>query len=184
MDLLRETGVLHQGHFRLTSGKHSDTYLQCALVLQYPDKAGLLCSQLATIFKDQAIDLVIGPAIGAVVMAQETARALGVRAIFTERENGRMALRRGFSIRPGERVLAVEDVVTTGGSVQEVLEVVQELGGVPVGVGAIVDRSSGQALFPVPLHALIKVEAKTYEPNDCPLCRQGLPLTKPGSRQV
>lgn len=184
MEILRETGVLHQGHFRLTSGKHSDTYLQCALVLQYPDKAGLLCGQLASYFKDQQVDVVIGPAIGAVVMAQETARALGVRAIFTERENGRMALRRGFSIKPGERVLAVEDVVTTGGSVQEVLEVVKELGGVTIGVGAIVDRSSGQALFPVSLHALIKVEAKTYEPNDCPLCRQALPLTKPGSRQV
>lgn len=184
MELLRETGVLHQGHFRLTSGKHSDTYLQCALVLQYPDKAGLLCSQLAANFKDETIDAVIGPAIGAVVMAQETARALGVRAIFTERENGRMVLRRGFAIKPGERFLAVEDVVTTGGSVQEVLEVVKDLGGVPVGVGAIVDRSGGQALFPVPLHALVKVEAKIYQPEECPLCQQGLPLVKPGSRQV
>jgi len=184
LDLFQKTGVLLEGHFRLTSGRHSGQYLQCAQVLQYPRYTDQLAEELAAAFTGQAIDTVIGPALGGIIIAYEVARKLGTRALFAERENGVMTLRRGFRISPGERVLVVEDVVTTGGSVNEVLEIVAAQQGQVVGVGALVDRSGGRLNFGVPLRALLELEIPSYSPAECPLCQAGLPLVKPGSRAV
>ncbi|MDZ7374201.1 MAG: orotate phosphoribosyltransferase [candidate division KSB1 bacterium] len=183
LDIFRKTGALLEGHFLLTSGLHSPQYFQCALVLQYPWYAELFCREIANRFAAAKVEAVIAPAMGGIVVSQEVGRLLGVRAMWAERETDRMALRRGFSIRPGERVLVVEDVVTTGGSVHEVIEVVRGSGGEVVGVGAIVDRSSGRASFGVPFAAAFAMDVVTYNPADCPLCRQGIPLVKPGSRK-
>jgi orotate phosphoribosyltransferase len=180
--LYESTGALLRGHFRLTSGLHSDTYLQSALVLQRPDDAARLGQALAARFRWVAIDVVVAPALGGILVAHEVARALGVRGLFTEREDGRMTLRRGFRIGPGERCLVVEDVVTTGGSTREVMAAVEALGGVVAGVGALVDRSGGKADLPEPRAALLTLEVPSYRPEDCPLCRAGVPVVKPGSR--
>lgn len=184
LDILKEAGALLSGHFLLTSGRHSDHYMQCARVFENPALASELCDELADLFRDDNVQLVAGPALGAITMAYETARALGVRNVFAERENGVMTLRRGFEIKPGERVLLVEDVITTGGSVREVRELIERAGGVVVGVGAIVDRSAGKVDFGVPLRAVLSMAIESYESTDCPLCRQGLPLVKPGSRAI
>jgi orotate phosphoribosyltransferase len=184
LDIFAETGVLLQGHFLLTSGKHSPHYLQCARVLQYPHHAAALCADLAAQFSHSRPELCVGPALGGVIMAYETARNLGVRGLFAEREkDGSMALRRGFTIDQGERVLVLEDVVTTGGSVMEVINLVRQMGANVVGVGAVVDRSSGKADFGVPFKALISLEAEAFSPEECPLCRQGIPAVKPGSKK-
>lgn len=182
--LFKERSALLEGHFRLTSGLHSNRYIQCAQVLQYPDLSALLGERLADHFGELDVDLVVGPAIGGIIVAQEVGRALGVRAIFTEREQGKMTLRRGFEIKRGERVVVVEDVVTTGGSTKEVLDLVKEKGGVIVGVGSLVDRHRGDLDFGVPFFPLLKLDIETYSPDDCPLCRGGLPLVKPGSRSI
>jgi len=184
MALFKRTGVLWEGHFVLTSGRHSAHYLQCASVQQFPEENALLCRELAANFKGQGITTVIGPAIGAIVMSYEIARYLGTRFLFAERENGVMTLRRSFTLEPGERVLVVEDVITTGGSVKEVMEVVKQHGAVPVGVGVLVDRSNGRADLGVPVKSLITFDFETYAPENCPLCRQGVPFIKPGSRQI
>lgn len=181
-DILAETGVWQRGHFRLTSGRHSDQYMQCARLFEQPDKAGLLCRALAELFADDGVELVVGPAVGAVQMAFEVSRHLGCRNLFAEREQGVMTLRRGFVIPPGTRVLVVEDTVTTGGTVQEVVDLVQARGGIVAGVGAIVDRSGGAADFGVPLRACVRMDIPSWPPEDCRLCREGVPLTKPGSR--
>ncbi|NLM45848.1 MAG: orotate phosphoribosyltransferase [Firmicutes bacterium] len=184
MDILQETGVLLQGHFLLTSGRHSEHYLQCARVFQYPDRAAELCRALAEKFAGFEPDVCIGPALGGIIIAYETARELKTRGIFAERdETGGMTLRRGFAIKPGEKVLVLEDVVTTGGSVREVMELVQAHGGQVVGVGSIVDRSNGQVDFGVPYHALVRLDVTSFAPADCPLCAQGIPAVKPGSRK-
>ena len=184
LEIFKETGVLLEGHFLLTSGRHSNAYLQCARVFQYPQYAQELCGALAETFKAAKVELCIGPALGGVVIAYETARALGVRGLFAERDkDGTMALRRGFLICPGERVLVLEDVVTTGGSAKEVLELVGSMGGKVVGVGTIVDRSGGSADFGVPYSSLIRLEAAAHFPADCPLCKAGIPAVKPGSRK-
>lgn len=182
LHLFRETGVWQEGHFLLSSGNHSRAYLQCALVLQYPQHAERLVRPLAEAFRDAGVDVVAAPAMGGILVGYELARALGVRAIFAEREEGRLRFRRGLRVEAGERALVAEDVVTTGGSVKEVLERVVEAGGVPVGVAALVDRSGGQVEFGVPFRALIALTLEHYPPEACPLCRQGLPITKPGSR--
>ncbi|NPV27703.1 MAG: orotate phosphoribosyltransferase [Firmicutes bacterium] len=182
--MFKEDQALLEGHFRLTSGRHSDRYMQCALVLQHPDHTARLGEELARRFRGQRIDLVIGPAMGGIIVAYEVARALGVRALFTERENGVMSLRRGFTIKPGEKVLVVEDVVTTGGSVQEVIEVVKGQGGEVVGVGVLVDRSNGQVKFGVQQEAVLTLDVVSWPAEECPLCKEGLPVVKPGSRQV
>ena len=183
LEVLQKTGVLLNGHFLLTSGRHSDRYLQCARVFQYPDYSEEFCQALAQAFTTEKPDLCIGPALGGVVIAYETARAMKTRGLFTEREkDGTMALRRGFTIRPGEKVLVLEDVVTTGGSVREVISLVHNLGGVVIGVGSIVDRSNGNVDFGVPYHALIRLDVTSYDSTDCPLCKQGTPAIKPGSR--
>ncbi|WXJ82815.1 Orotate phosphoribosyltransferase [Moorella humiferrea] len=184
MDIFRRTGVLWEGHFVLTSGLHSAHYLQCARVQQYPEENTILCRELAEKFKGQGITTVIGPAIGAIIMSYEISRHLGARALFAERENGVMTLRRSFTLEPGERVLVVEDVITTGGSAREVIEVVKQHGAVPVAIGALVDRSGGRADLGLPIESLITFDIETYSPDNCPLCRQGLPIVKPGSRQI
>jgi orotate phosphoribosyltransferase len=183
LELYRRTGALLHGHFRLTSGLHSDVYLQSALVLQYPDHAERLGQALAETFRGAGATVVVAPAIGGILVAHEVARALGVRALFTERENGTMRLRRGFSVRPGERAVVVEDVITTGGSTREVIRCVEGHGVSIVGVGSLIDRSSGAATFPAKHVALATVEASTWPPDACPLCQQGTQATKPGSRE-
>src|SRR5215475_11317655 len=163
-------GGLLTGHFRLTSGLHSDVYLQSALVLQHPEDAGALGEGLAAAFQDAAVQTVLAPAIGGILVAHEVARALGARALFTERENGVMRLRRGFTLGAGERCLVVEDVIATGGSTREVVQCVEEQGGVVVGVGSLIDRSGGTAVFDVKRVALATMSAATYPPEACPLC--------------
>lgn len=180
--LYEKTGALMHGHFRLTSGLHSDVYLQSALVLQYPEHAAALGAALAAPFRDAAATTVLAPAIGGIIVAHEVARALGCRCLFAERENGVMTLRRGFTLSPGERCLVVEDVITTGGSTREVIECVEKAHGRVVGVGSLIDRSGGIARFPMKCVALATVQAKTWKPEECPLCAAGSPAIKPGSR--
>lgn len=184
LEVFKESKALLEGHFLLTSGKHSAQYMQCAQVLQYPERAALLAEGLASQFKEMGVESVIGPATGGILVAHEVAKALGVRALFTERENGIMRLRRGFTISPRERVLVVEDVITTGGSVREVLNVVQEFGAVAVGVGVLVDRSGGAVDFGLPQCSIIRLNIKAFAAQDCPLCAQGIPAIKPGSRKI
>lgn len=183
-ETLARLGALREGHFRLTSGLHSNRYMQCAALFEHPAESAALCRALADRFRGRGIGVVAGPALGGVIMAYETARALGARNIFAEREGGKMTFRRGFTVGRGERALAVEDVVTTGGSVREVVELLREAGAEVVGVGAVVDRSGGRADFGVPFHALVSMEAETWAEEDCPLCREGLPIVKPGSRRT
>ena len=182
LKIFKDTEALLEGHFILTSGLHSDKYFQCAKVLQYPWHAETLCREIADHFREEQIDVVISPAVGGIVFGQEIARLLGIRAIFAERVEGRMTLRRGFAITPGERVLVAEDVTTTGGSVKEVLETVKQSGGKRLAVTALVDRSGGKAEFGVPYFSLFQMEVKNYEPDNCPMCRAGSTAVKPGSR--
>lgn len=183
LELFRRTGVMQEGHFKLTSGRHSDRYMQCARLFEYPKDSAEVCSDVASFFKGKKIDLVAGPAIGGIIMAYEVARSLGVRNVFAERENGLMTLRRGFHVEAGTRVLVVEDVVTTGGSVREVIDLLRALGAEIVGVGSVVDRSNGTVDFGVPFHALASMEVLSWETDECPLCKQGMPIIKPGSRK-
>ncbi|HLG14621.1 MAG TPA: orotate phosphoribosyltransferase [Blastocatellia bacterium] len=182
--VFEETGALLEGHFLLTSGLHSSRYLQCALVLQYPQHAEWVGKALAGEFANEGIKAVVAPAIGGIVVAHETARALGARALFTERVAGVMTLRRGFQIDEGERVLVVEDVVTTGGSTCETIDAAVNAGGIVVGAGSVVDRSGGAVDVGVRRIALLTLDVPTYEPGECPLCAQGIPAIKPGSRKA
>lgn len=183
--LLIKTGAILEGHFLLTSGLHSPMYVEKFQVLQHPLYTEQLCKAMASRFADQSIEVVVGPVTGGVLLAHEVGKALGTRAIFTERENGKMTLRRGFQIAKGERVLIVEDIVTTGGSIKEVVEVVKAHGGIPVAIGMLVDRSGGKAGFgEVPHQALLRLDVTTFEPTDCPLCKSGQPMTKRGSRKL
>lgn len=182
--MLKEAGVLLEGHFLLTSGRHSDKYMQCAKIFQDAKYSVPLCAELVAQYRDENVELVIGPAIGAISMSYEVGKQLGVRNIFAERENGVMTLRRGFTIEKGERVLIVEDVVTTGGSVREVMDLVRACGGEIVGVGSIVDRAGGAIDFGVPYRSAFSMDITSYEPENCPICKTGMPLIKPGSRTV
>ncbi len=182
LNIFKQTGALLEGHFLLTSGLHSDRYFQCAVVLQHPGHCEALSRELAKQFAGEKIDVVIGPALGGVTLAYEVGRALGARALFAERESGVMTLRRGFSVSPAERVLVVEDVVTTGGSVKEVIEFVRKAGAVVAGVGSIVDRSAGKAGFDCRFASLVKMDVVNYRAETCPLCLKGIPVVKPGSR--
>jgi|LSQX01.3.fsa_nt_gb orotate phosphoribosyltransferase len=184
MRIFRETQVWQEGHFLLTSGRHSGEYIQCARVLQYPRFTETLCYELAKKFKGEEIDVVAAPAVGGIIIAYEVAKILQTRAIFAERENGKMVFRRGFEIDEDEKVLVVEDVITTGGSVQEVIQAVRAAGGDVRGVGVFVDRSGGKAKFDTRVEALLTVTIKTYSPEECPLCREQIPLVKPGSRKL
>ena len=183
IQLFRQSGALLDGHFRLTSGLHSSGYLQCALVLQDPQRAGLLGTAIADLVRPLGVTVVLSPALGGIVIGHEVGRALGVRAIFAERQDGRLQLRRGFTLDASDRVLVVEDVVTTGGSTRETLEVARTAGATPVGAGAIVDRSGTETDLGVPFTALLRIALPTYQPDACPLCAQRLPVIKPGSRQ-
>ncbi len=183
LQIFRELGALHEGHFLLTSGRHSARYLQCAQVLKHPDTAARLCRSLAEEVQEKELDLCVGPALGGIIVAYEMGRSLGVPAVFTEREEEKMTLRRGFSVEPGQKVLVVEDVVTTGGSVREVMEVVRQAGGLVTEVAVLVDRSGGSLAFDVPLRSLLSLTVESYMPEKCPQCRRGLPLVKPGSRK-
>jgi len=182
LDIFRKHSALLEGHFILSSGLHSDRYIQCALVLQHPRVAEQLCSALAAKLRHLGATLVAAPALGGVIVSHEVARALGLRALFTERQEGVMLLRRGFSLAPGEPTLVVEDVITTGGSTRETMAAVEQAGGKVVGVGALIDRSGGMVDLGVPKTALVTLSVQNYNPLDCPLCTSGLPAVKPGSR--
>jgi len=192
LKLFEAAGAIRHGHFELSSGLHSGTYVQCALVLQYPHYAEKLGRELAALFSDTSIEAVVSPAMGGLIIGQEVARALpepktgiggGVPAMFVERDaSGMMTLRRGFEIRPDQHVLVVEDVWTTGGSTEETIHVVEEAGGRVVAAGALIDRSGGKVEFEVEAQSLIQLPIASYEPEDCPLCREGSAAVKPGSR--
>lgn len=184
LDLFRKSGALLEGHFRLTSGLHSSGYLQCALVLQHPASAERLGRELGGLLHDLRPTVVLSPALGGVVIGQEVGRALGIRAIFAERQDGALMLRRGFTLGESDRVLVIEDVLTTGGSTRETIQVARATGGRVVGAGAIVNRSGKSPDLDVEFHALVELALPTYEPEKCPLCAQGLPVVKPGSRPV
>jgi orotate phosphoribosyltransferase len=183
-EILRKSEVLMDGHFLLTSGRHSDKYMQCARLLQYPWYAEELVKGLAESFKDANIDAVIGPATGGIILAYEMARQLNVKNLFAEREEGKMTLRRGFTLPADARVLVIEDVITTGGTVQEVIDLVREHNCTVAGVAVLVDRSMGRISFGVPLTAAYTADVVTWAADECPLCKEGnLPAVKPGSRK-
>jgi orotate phosphoribosyltransferase len=182
LTLFRRSGALLDGHFRLSSGLHSPGYLQCALVLQHPRDAEALGAALGNRVRSLGAHTVLSPALGGIVIGQEVGRALGVRAIFAERQDGALTLRRGFSLEPGEQVLVIEDVVTTGGSTRETMDVARAAGAVVVGACSIVDRSGGNQHLEVPYSALLPMDVKAYAPEACPLCAAGVPVVKPGSR--
>lgn len=186
MKKFEQAGAIQKGHFKLTSGVHSDTYIQCAQVMQHPEFMHNLCSELGRKFRGDDVDVIVGPAIGGIIMAHVMARVLGpwVKAIFTERENGKMTLRRSFKINQGEKVLVVEDVTTTGSSVREVMDIVKSRQGKVVGVGVLIDRSGGKVDFGIKTEKLLTVDIKTYLPEECPLCKKGIPVAKPGSREL
>lgn len=182
LTIFRRSGALLEGHFRLSSGLHSPGYLQCALVLQHPREAEALGAALGNIVRSLGVQTVLSPALGGIVIGQEVGRALGVRAIFAERQEGTLTLRRGFTLEPGEKVLVVEDVVTTGGSTRETMDVARAAGATVVGACAIVDRSGGKQGLDVPFYALLPMDVKAFKEDECPLCKDGVPVVKPGSR--
>lgn len=182
IELLKQSDALLEGHFLLSSGKHSDRYVQCAKLLQYPDKAEKALSLVVDQVKDLDIDIVVGPAMGGIIVAYELGRQLGKPAIFTERVDEKMTIKRGFQIEKGQRVLIAEDVVTTGKSAYEAIKVVEEHGGIIVGIGCLANRSSGDIKYP--LYAGTKLKINTYDSENCPLCREGVDIVKPGSRKI
>ncbi|HST53719.1 MAG TPA: orotate phosphoribosyltransferase [Pyrinomonadaceae bacterium] len=183
IERFRRTGALLEGHFILTSGLHSTGYLQCALVLQYPAEAEAFGRAIAEAFRMQNVETVVAPAIGGIIIGWEVARALGVRSMWTERDDGRMTLRRGFTVRPGEKVLVVEDVITTGGSTRETIEAMRAAGALVVGAASIIDRSGGRSDVGVPRVALATLDVPALAPAACPQCAAGIPAVKPGSRK-
>lgn len=184
IDQFRATGALLEGHFQLSSGLHSTVYLQCALVLQFPERAEAFGRAIAEVFQGQGIELVASPAIGGIVIGHEVARALGARFVWTERDAGQMTLRRGFTIAPGEKTLIVEDVITTGGSTRETIEAVRNAGADVVGAASIIDRSGGSADVGVPLSSLASLRVLSVESSVCDACKLGEPVVKPGSRKA
>ena len=183
LDLFKSVGALHEGHFKLSSGLHSPGYLQCALVLQHPTHAEALGRALGEHLRDLRATVVLSPALGGLIIGHEVGRALGVRAIFAERQEGTLALRRGFSLAENDRVVVIEDVVTTGGSTRETMAVAAAAGATVVGAGAIVDRSGGSPGLDVPFKALATLNLPTYPPEQCPMCARGEAIVKPGSRK-
>lgn len=183
IDEFKTTGALLEGHFQLTSGLHSTVYLQCALVLQFPEKAAAFGEAIARQFAGQGIQLVASPAIGGIVIGHEVARALGARFVWTEREAGKMTLRRGFTVSPGEKTLVVEDVITTGGSTRETIDALVEAGADVVSAASIIDRSAGSADVGVPRTALVSLKVLSVEAAICDACKMGEPVVKPGSRK-
>jgi orotate phosphoribosyltransferase len=184
LEIFKKTGAFLEGHFILTSGFHSPHYFQCAKVLQYPGYNTLFSKEIANYFSDKKIDVVITPAVGGIVLGTEVGRLLNARTIFSERENGKMTLRRGFEIKEGERVLVCEDVVTTGGSVFEILEILKERKAGIIGVGFIIDRSNGKVNFGCEKYSLAGVEVIKFQPEEIPEWLSKIPVTKPGSRSL
>ena len=184
IDQFRATGALLEGHFQLSSGLHSTVYLQCALVLQFPERAEAFGRAIAEKFQGQGIQLVASPAIGGIVIGHEVARALGARFVWTEREAGQMTLRRGFTIAPGEKTLIVEDVITTGGSTRDTIEAVRKAGANVMGAASIIDRSGGSVDVGVPLLSLASLRVLSVESSVCDACKLGEPVVKPGSRKA
>jgi orotate phosphoribosyltransferase len=184
LDTLREVGALLEGHFLLSSGKHSDKYCQCAKLMQYPDKAAKVLKIVADKIKDVDFDLIVGPAMGGVVVAYELARQLHKPGIFAERQDGEMTIRRGFEINKGQKVLISEDVITTGKSSQEVAKIIEALDGEVVGLCCIVDRRAAGVEFPYPIYSAVKLEIKSYDKEVCPMCKEGTEYVKPGSRNI
>ena len=182
LDMFRKSGALLEGHFRLSSGLHSDRYFQSALVLQYPEFASALGEALGSRVAHLQGTAVLSPALGGIVIGQEVGRALGIRAMFAERVDGKLTLRRGFTLSPADRVVVVEDVVTTGGSTRETIDVANAAGATVSGAAALVDRGADSANIQVPLFSLIQMNVPTYDAESCPLCAKGVPVTKPGSR--
>lgn len=182
INILKEVDALLEGHFLLSSGRHSNRYIQCAKLLQYPEKAEKVLSVVVEKLKQIEFDVVAGPAMGGIIAAYEIGRQTGKRAVFTERENGIMTLRRGFEIKKGERVLIAEDVVTTGKSSIETAQVIESMGGIVAGVACIVDR--GTESFKYPLFSCVKLNVESYDKEECPLCKMGIPYIKPGSRDI
>ena len=182
LDVFKSTGALLDGHFKLTSGRHSNAYFQCAKVLQHPEHLTAVCSNIAEHFADKNIQTVISPAIGGIVVGTEVGRQLGVKTIFAERKDGIMTIRRGFSLEPDERVLVIEDVITTGGSVAEVISLVNAAGATVVGVGSVVDRSNGRVTLADDQLSVLSMEVISFTPEECPLCTEGVPIDAPGSR--
>ncbi|MBU0650423.1 orotate phosphoribosyltransferase [bacterium] len=183
LKIFKETNGYLEGHFKLSSGLHSRGYMQCALVLQYVEYAEKFGAEIAKKFEDSKIDCVVGPAMGGIIIGYETARALGVRSLFTERKDGEMQLRRGFSVKKGEKVLVVEDVITTGGSVLEVIKLLKSMGAEIVGVGSIIDRSSNPVDFNgAPYKALAKIDIETFHKENCPMCADNIGIDSPGSK--
>ncbi len=179
LELLKMTGVIMKGHFLLTSGRHSACFLQCSQLLQYPDHAARICHDLTGPYRGKGVETVIGPAMGGVILSYEAARALGARAIFAEPSEGRMILKRGFRIKPEEKVLVVEDAVSTGGSVKKVLDLLKASDAEIVGVAIIIDRTAGKIDLGVPVTALLSMHIESYAAEDCPLCLEGISLQKP-----
>ncbi len=182
IELLRESEALLEGHFLLSSGKHSDGYVQCAKLLQYPDKAEKALEEVANKVKDLDIDMVVGPAMGGIIVAYELGRQLGKPAIFTERVDGKMTVKRGFNIEKGQKILIAEDVVTTGKSAYEAIKAIEDLGGEIVGIACLANRTSGEMKYP--LYYGAKLDISTFDPEDCPLCKKGSQIQKPGSRNL
>ena len=183
MQILTETGAYQSGHFKLSSGLHSGNYIQCSQLLKFPRIAEKVCAEIGELFKDENIEMVVGPAIGGILVAYEVGRALNVPAIFAERENGVMTLRRGFHVEPGTRCLVTEDVLTTGGSAQEVVELLQSKGAEVVAATSIIDRTPGNTIkLKVPFKSLIQLSFPTHNPEECTMCKEGMPIQKPGSR--
>jgi len=182
IDQFRKTGALLEGHFQLSSGLHSTVYLQCALVLQFPEQAEELGRAIAEKFQGQGIELVASPAIGGIVIGHEVARALGARFVWTERDAGQMTLRRGFTVSAGEKTLVIEDVITTGGSTRETIEALKRAGAEVIAAASIIDRSAGSAEVGVPLMALVSLKVSAVDPAVCDACKLGEPVVKPGSR--
>jgi orotate phosphoribosyltransferase len=184
VSIFKKSGSFLEGHFLLSSGLHSPQYIEKFRVLEYPEYTEALCKEIAENFKNDKIELVVGPMTGGIILASFTAKYLNTRAMFTERVDNVMSFRRGFKFAPGTRILVVEDVITTGGSVKEVIKIIEELKGVVAGVGYLVDRSNGRANFGVKQVPMMKLEIVTYEANNCLLCQQGIELIKPGSKKV
>ena len=182
LSLFRKSGALLEGHFKLSSGLHSDKYLQSALVLQYPEFATALGESVAARTRHLGATAVLSPALGGIVIGQETGRALGVRAIFAERHEGKLSLRRGFTLSPQDRVLVVEDVITTGGSTRETVDVATAAGATVIGAAAIVNRGRNESQLGLPFYALVNMDVPVFQPETCPLCASGDPVVKPGSR--
>lgn len=184
IDTLKEVGALLEGHFLLSSGRHSDRYCQCAKLLQYPDKAEKVLKVVADKLKDVDFDIIVGPAMGGVVVSYELARQTGKPGIFAERQDGSMTIRRGFEIKEGQKVIISEDVITTGKSFLEVAGVIKSLGGEVVGICCIVDRRAEGVEIDYPMYSAVELEIKSYDKEDCPMCKEGTPYVKPGSRNI